>query len=32
VRTTVPPRARWLRSRSFWQRLRAFFSGLLRGS
>ena len=32
VRTTVPPRARWLRSRSFWQRLRAFFSGLSRGS
>jgi len=28
VRTTVPPPARWQRSRSLWGRLREFFRGL----
>jgi glycerol-3-phosphate dehydrogenase (NAD(P)+) len=32
VRATVPPRARWQRSRSFWERLREWFTRRLRGA
>ena len=32
VRATVPPRARWQRSRGFWQRLRDALSRRLRGA
>jgi len=32
VRATVPPRARWQRSRSFWERLREWLTRRLRGA
>jgi glycerol-3-phosphate dehydrogenase (NAD(P)+) len=32
VRATVPPRARWQRSRSFWERLREWLTSRLRGA